>query len=63
MLSPRWGLPIGRRGDVSVNGAMLNAIFDPTARETFDILLRQQSMKWNFPFSPHVKDFSQTKLF
>lgn len=63
MLSPRWGLPIGRRGDISVNGAMLNAIFDPSARQIFDILLRQQSAKWNFPFSSATKDFVQTKLF
>lgn len=63
MLSPRWGLPIGRRGDISVSGPMLNAIFDPSARETFDILLRQQSARWNFPFSDSAKDFVQSKLF
>jgi hypothetical protein len=63
MLSPRWGLPIGRRGDLSVSGAMLNAIFDPSAKETFDILLKQHNAKWNSPFSPHTKDFAQSKLF
>ncbi len=63
MLSPRWGLPIGRRGDISVNGPMLNAIFDSTERQTFEILLAQQSAKWNFPFSSSPKDFTQAKLF
>lgn len=63
MLSPRWGLPIGRRGDISVNGTMLNAIFDPSARQVFDILLRQHSVKWNLPFSTPAKDLVQAKLF
>lgn len=63
MLSPRWGLPIGRRGDISINAAMLNAIFDPANRSAFDLLLRQYSQKWNFPFSPPPVDFSQDKLF
>ncbi|WP_129447823.1 hypothetical protein [Methylibium sp. Pch-M] len=63
MLSPRWGLPTGRRGDISVSGPLLNAIFDPTARDDFGVLLRQQSTKWNFPFSPPPRDFRQNKLF
>lgn len=63
MLSPRWGLPTGRRGDLSVNAPMLNAIFDPTARQTFDVLLKQQELKWNYPFSSPAKDFVQSKLF
>lgn len=63
ILSPRWGLPTGRRGDISVAGPMLNAIFDPSARQTFDMLLKQQGAKWNFPFSSPAKDLVQTKLF
>lgn len=63
MLSPRWGLPVGRRGDISVNAPMLNAIFDPSARQAFDVLLKQQGFKWNFPFSSSATDFVQSKLF
>lgn len=63
MLSPRWGLPIGRRGDISVSAPMLNAIFDPSFRAAFEMLLRQVSVKWNYPFSPPPKDFGQDKLF
>ena len=63
MLAPRWGLPVGRRGDISVNGPMANAIFDPSAHETFDILLKRQSAKWNFPFSHHASALVQAKLF
>ena len=63
MLSPRWGLPIGRRGDLSLGTEMVNAIFDPTAKDEFEILLRQANTKWNFPFSPHPKNLRQEDLF
>jgi hypothetical protein len=63
MLSARWGLPIGRRGDLSLSAEMVHAIFDPTAKDEFEVLLRQASAKWNFPFSPHPKNLRQENLF
>lgn len=63
MLSARWGLPIGRRGDLSISGQMLNAIFEPDDRESFQYLVRQQGAKWNDPFFVHKDDFEQAKLF
>jgi hypothetical protein len=63
MLSARWGLPIARRGDISLNGEMINAIFDPKSKEAFEPLLRQLHMRWNFPFGPVTKDVRQEALF
>lgn len=63
MLSPRWGLPIGRRGDLSLSVEMVNAIFDPASKDEFEVLLRQSSTKWNFPFSLPPKNIKQENLF
>lgn len=63
MLSARWGLPIARRGDISLSGDVINAIFDQKAKDTFEPLLRQLHNRWNLPFTPFFKDARQEALF
>jgi hypothetical protein len=50
LLSPKWGLPIGRRGDLSLNTHLANCIFDPDMNSEFDAALRMLHHKWNNPF-------------
>ena len=63
ILSARWGLPIARRGDISLSGDLINAIFDPKSKDTFESLLRLLHSKWNMPFTPASKDVRQEALF
>ncbi|MFG8569946.1 hypothetical protein ACEPUG_09960 [Pseudomonas aeruginosa] len=63
MLSPRWELPIGRRGDLSLGVDMVNAIFDLRQSAAFETLLRSMANKWNNPFSPSIVLVKQTDLF
>ncbi|MFA3153715.1 hypothetical protein KWD60_08675 [Acinetobacter baumannii] len=46
MLSPLWNLPIGYRGDLTLNSEVLNAIFDPE-NQTFNEHLNRVKRKWN----------------
>lgn len=50
LLSPRWGLPVGRRGDLPLNGPMVNAMFDPEYSRNFSRLLREAEERWDSPF-------------
>lgn len=50
LLSPNWGLPVGRRGDISLDKDLVNAIFDPDMQLEFEAILRRLEMKWNSPF-------------
>lgn len=63
MLSARWGLSIARRGDISLSGEVINAIFDQKSKDTFEHLLRQLHSRWNLPFTPASKDVRQEVLF
>jgi len=63
MLSARWGLPIARRGDISLSGDVMNSIFDQKFKDAFEHLLRQLHARWNFPFTPPSKDVRQEALF
>jgi hypothetical protein len=63
MLSARWALPIARRGDISLSGEVINSIFDPRSKDSFEHLLRQLHGRWNLPFTPTSKDFRQEALF
>ncbi|MCB5206702.1 ORC-CDC6 family AAA ATPase [Methylovorus mays] len=58
MLSPRWRLPISRRGDLGLSSILVNAIFDPNEKEAFDHSLKQLHSKWNNPFR---KKFGQVE--
>ncbi|WP_081333392.1 hypothetical protein [Burkholderia vietnamiensis] len=51
MLSPRWGLPLGRRGDLKLGTDLLNAIFERERGDEFKFLLKRLETKWNNPFS------------
>jgi hypothetical protein len=42
---------------------IINSIFDPTARESFEFLLRQLNSRWNLPFTPVQLDARQVALF
>lgn len=68
MLSPRWGLPVGRRGDLSLNGDLVNSIFDVDKKEEFEFLLKSLEAKWNFPFGNEKRSdvtsaLKQSRLF
>ncbi len=47
LLSPKWSLPISRRGDISLNKELLSAVFDAQGSDDFDMLLKRLERKWN----------------
>jgi hypothetical protein len=63
MLSPRWGLPIGRRGDLSLRREFVNAVFAPSQQTDFDVLLKEASARWNNPFRRVPYPTEQESLF
>jgi hypothetical protein len=63
LLSPRWGLPVSRRGDIGLSGAVLNAVLSPKSSAEFDAVLRLLSYRWNFPFRTAKPVPVQTALF
>ncbi|WP_426944007.1 hypothetical protein ACP4J5_16325 [Pseudomonas oryzihabitans] len=63
LLSPRWGLPIGKRGDLSLSTEMALAIFDPDCSREFDAVLKSLHQKWNSPFSSSKGLAEQGSLF
>ncbi len=63
MLSPKWGLGTGRRGDISLNEDLVNAVFDPSRKTEFESHLKTLSAKWNDPFSTSSNETTQSKLF
>lgn len=64
LLSPRWGLPVSRRGDVFLSMEEVNAIFDTEQRRQFIHLLSLDSERWNNPFAQRPARLAhQRKLF
>lgn len=51
ILSPKWDLPIGRRGDISLSSELANAIFDIDKGNEFKVQLTRLNTKWNNPFT------------
>lgn len=51
LLSPRWRLPVSRRGDIGLSRELVNAILDSSRKSEFDIHLKILNAKWNNPFS------------
>lgn len=47
MLSPRWGLPTGRRGDINLSPEIVNAIFDIEMANEFKTVLNLVTNRWN----------------
>ena len=63
LLSPRWGLPIGRRGDLSLNEVVVNAILSPSAKSEFEAVLTSLYQRWNSPFGNQDVSQVQNQLF
>ena len=49
MLSPRWDLPLGRRGAVAFDSRYFNAIFDISKREEFEEILSEWRERMTAP--------------
>ncbi|MFK4049007.1 ORC-CDC6 family AAA ATPase [Acinetobacter venetianus] len=63
ILSPKWDLPIGRRGDLSLSTELVNAIFDIDKSIEFKVLLMRLDTKWNNPFTRDELLLNQPDLF
>jgi hypothetical protein len=65
MLSPRWNLPIERRGAISLNEEEINSIFDNDYKSNFEEVLKNRLIRLNVPFKNHTdnKDPNQPNLF
>ena len=50
LLSPRWDLPIARRGAVSLSAEEVNGIFDPSQQNEFTRILSRRLERMNVPF-------------
>ena len=50
MLSPRWELPIARRGALRLGADEMNAIFDPGETDSFSDVVRQRLDRMRPPF-------------
>lgn len=65
MLVPRWGLPLARRGAISLSGKEVRIVFDPSAEEEFNTIKKIRVARANFPFRFAKKEskFSTPSLF
>lgn len=50
LLSPRWDLPVARRGAVRLSSDEVNAIFDPDMANQFESILNVRLARMNPPF-------------
>lgn len=60
LLSPKWGLSIGRRGDLSLGKELCGSIFEPGRKSEFDVLLKALDSRWNNPFKKPEPDLQPT---
>lgn len=63
LLSPKWGLPLSRRGDLSLNRELLCSILDTEHKADFDLLLRNLNTRWNSFLKFKLNDQQQGELF
>ncbi len=63
MLSPKWSLPVSRRGDISLNKELLAAVFSSDHKNEFDLYLKKLSAKWNSITKPLINETKQGDLF
>ena len=65
LLSPRWGLPIVKGGDLKMNRELLNSIFELQQFDEFEVCLKKLTIKWRNPFKTKksVIESHQDKLF
>jgi hypothetical protein len=60
LLSPKWGLPTGRRGDLSLGLNLSGAVFGSGRISEFDVLLKRMDSRWNNPFKKTALDLQPT---
>jgi hypothetical protein len=56
LLSPRWDLPIARRGAIRLSSEELDAIFDPNLSSDYSRVLRRRLARMNPPFGRRTPD-------
>ncbi|MEF9964509.1 MAG: hypothetical protein RR779_09080 [Comamonas sp.] len=62
LLSPKWGLSVSRRGDLSLGESLCSVIFGSDSTSEFDTLLKVLELRWNNPFKK-PESHSQPTLF
>ena len=60
MLSPRWELPIARRGALRLRVDEMNAIFDPAEASAFGDVVRQRLDRMRPPFGRRIEPAQRT---
>lgn len=50
MLLPKWGLPVGRRGELTLSSDEMEAIFGDGGEQAFTEVRDRRASRWNFPF-------------
>ena len=60
MLSPRWELPIARRGTLRLGADEMNVIFDPTETGAFSDVVRQRLERMRPPFGRRFDPAQET---
>lgn len=63
MISPIYGLPISKRGDIGLPPNVVNAIFDFNRVKEFEALLKNYTTKWNQPFTRDESSLAHSDLF
>ena len=63
ILSPRWGLPVVRGGDINLNREQLDAIFATTDSSSFDALLKTLIPRWSSLLRSAKDEENQPTLF
>ncbi|HIC8765325.1 TPA: hypothetical protein ACW70L_003740, partial [Acinetobacter baumannii] len=63
MISPIYGLPISKRGDIGLPPNLVNAIFDFNRAKEFEALLKNYIIKWNQPFTRDESSLAHDDLF
>jgi hypothetical protein len=63
ILSPRWGLPVVRGGDINLNREQLDAIFASDDSASFDSLLKALSARWGSLLRSAKAEENQQPLF
>ena len=56
MLSPKWGLPIHRRGTIELDAIEANSIFDRQHEHNFTHILKKRKFRVNAPFNEYRPD-------
>lgn len=55
ILTPKWDLPIYKRGELSIDNNEINAIFNNENYEVFEKILKQRKTRYNAPFRSKEK--------